>query len=163
MRKVRWKGSFLTHIDCLDTAKTRLFRSLDGLGEEVARVEHCQDIEDLLRDLNARASELYGSPAPDPDAAARVLGAAKADVERILDQGLPLAALGTPSCHDCGMCDVTGERLREWLGEARCDPGGTPRGAAPWNPGHGDEAGDEAGNEGETAAKRTVSGGHDGR
>lgn len=121
MRNVRWKSAYLTQIDCLDTAKTSLFETLRGLGDEVARVEHCQDIEDLLADLNARAAALYATPAPGPDAAARELGSAKIDVERILDRSLPLAALGTPSCHDCGICDAAGERLRGWLDQARCD------------------------------------------
>lgn len=128
MRNVRWKSSYLTRIDCLDTAKTTLFETLKDLADQVSRVEHCRDIEDLLGELNTRATALYAAPAPDGASAARVLGPTREDLARILDQGLPLAALGTPSCHDCGMCDATGERLRGWIDTVRCDPEGTPAG-----------------------------------
>lgn len=109
MRHLRWKQKFISGFSCLDHSKQQLFQQLHSLQAEMAQKEHCQDMRELMDDLNAQAQGLLQLKVPNQ------LQAHAAEISRTLDQYLPLAALDTPACRACAVCDHTDALMNTWL------------------------------------------------
>lgn len=82
-----------------------------GLGAELASKEHCQDMNDVfdrLADLTQQRLKglASGSPAEAENTA---------EIHRVLTERFPLAAISTPACRDCGLCDSMERKVRAWL------------------------------------------------
>ncbi len=115
MRHLRWKRNFVSGHSCLDRPKQTLYEDLHKLQTEMEHREHCQDMEDLMGDLNAQARKLFELKAGSCEQAVRVINEQATAIAQTLAQQLPLQALDTPACHDCSICDHTGELIGEWL------------------------------------------------
>lgn len=113
MRNLRWKQKFISGFNCLDQSKRQLYQELQNLQTEMAQKEHCQDMRDLMGKLNGQASNLFETNLPN-QLKTHVTG-----VSQTLDQHLPLAALHTPACRACTICDRTDELLNGWLEQTR--------------------------------------------
>jgi predicted Zn-ribbon and HTH transcriptional regulator len=77
--------------------------------------EHCQDMVELMEQLNGQARRLFQTKAGSCRQAEGQIHHHTTAISEILDRHLPLAALDTPACRDCAICDHTEEILREWL------------------------------------------------
>ncbi|MEN8179245.1 MAG: hypothetical protein ABFS39_11620 [Pseudomonadota bacterium] len=115
MRHLRWKRNYISGFSSLDRPKQALYENLQALQTEMEHKEHCQDMEDLMGDLNAQARSLFEVRAGSRQQIEGAVSKHTAAIAQTLDQQLPLAALETPACHDCGICEHTGESIREWL------------------------------------------------
>ncbi len=112
MRRVRWKSKYDTGDRRLDEHHKALVAALLHVDSLLRSKEHCQDMEDLYREL----TDMAGERLRDRRSFRQGRGSDKA-FQGLLTDGLPLAALDTPACRDCGICDLTGERIRAWLDE----------------------------------------------
>ncbi len=115
MRHLRWKRNFLSGVASLDRQKEALYEDLRELQTEMEHREHCQDMEDLMDDLNQQARDLFEAKAGSHKQAESVAHAHSKAIAQTLDQHLPLQALDTPACHDCAICKHTGELVGNWL------------------------------------------------
>jgi hypothetical protein len=115
MRHLRWKRNFLSGFAVLDHPKQALFEDLQTLQTEMQHKEHCQDMADLMDELSAEARRLFEAKAGSCRQAEGLMHNHALAITRSLDNHLPLAALDTPACRDCAICDHTGEMLREWV------------------------------------------------
>ncbi len=107
MRRLRWKAAYATGDAGRDAAQRELVGRLNAFIDDARRVEHCQDLNDLLESL---VSTSKGALSQGKDACTAVEG--------VLEASLPLAAKDTPACSQCGLCDVMEERL--CTGETAC-------------------------------------------
>jgi len=118
MRHLRWKRGYLTGFLGLDRAKQGLHETLQGLNQDLDRVEHCQDIVDLLTELNGQARGLFEIAAGNEAEAGAVLRDHRREIAETLEARLPLPALGTPACRDCDLCERAERLLVDRLGDA---------------------------------------------
>ncbi len=112
MRRLRWKGKFTTGNRRLDEHHKALVSVLQEIDAALRATEHCQDMEDLYATLTDISAERLAKGesfehGPGSDSA----------FQDLLDDSLPLAALDTPACRDCDICELTGERMSAWLGQ----------------------------------------------
>jgi len=112
VRRVRWKSKYLTGDRRADERNKRLVAILGELDEALRGKEHCQDMEELYAALaEVTGKRLSSAVAPS--------GAGSDDAVRdLIRSSLPLAALHTPACRDCDICDLTDERVTAWLEQA---------------------------------------------
>ena len=110
MRRVRWKSKYATGDRRLDEHHKALVGVLLEIDAELRAKEHCQDMEDLYGEL----TDMAGERLLDGISFQQSHGSDKA-IRGLITDSLPLAALDTPACRDCSICDLTGERIREWL------------------------------------------------
>lgn len=115
MRYLRWKRNYLSGFPILDHPKQTLYEDLQTLQAEMEQKEHCQDMTDLMLELNGQARDLFEAKPGSCRQAEGLILEHSAAIARILDGHLPLTALDTPACRDCAICAHTEERLREWL------------------------------------------------
>ncbi len=115
MRHLRWKRNYFSGISSLDYPKQALYEDLQKLQTEMEHKEHCQDMEDLMNDLKGQARSLFEEKAGNLEQAERVVHEHTTIIAQTLNQHLPLAALETPACRDCAICEHTDELLRTWL------------------------------------------------
>ncbi len=115
MRHLRWKRNYLSGIGSLDRSKQALYEDLRVLQTEMEHKEHCQDMEDLMIDLSGQARNLFEAKAASRKQAELVVYEHTAAIAQTLDQCLPLAALDTPACRNCAICEHTGELVGNWL------------------------------------------------
>jgi hypothetical protein len=112
MRPPRWKTRYATGEPTLDEQNRILFGLVEELGAELGRREHCQDMNELYRELLGLVQDQLER---DPAGLARNGAPGRTEVETILRGRLPLAALSTPACRECGLCDLLMDRARAWL------------------------------------------------
>ena len=124
MRHLRWKQKFISGFSCLDQSKRHLYQQLQTLQSEMGRTEHCQDMLELMDQLNEQAHSLLETKVPNQ------LPTHVAEIGRSLDQYLPLAALDTPACRACSVCDRTEVLLHDWLEAAEHPDNDSPECAA---------------------------------
>ena len=110
MRRLRWKSKYATGNRRVDEHHKALVDMLLGIDAELRAKEHCQDMEDLYGELTQMAVDRLAHGGSS-DANSSSDGAFQA----VLSTSLPLAALDTPACRDCSICNLTEERLGEWL------------------------------------------------
>jgi hypothetical protein len=115
MRHLRWKQKFLSGFVSLDHSKHLLYEDLQALQAEMEHNEHCQDMEDLMDELNKEARSLFEAKAGSCRQAAGLMHKHTGVIEQILDQHLPLAALDTPACRACAVCAHTDVLMHKWL------------------------------------------------
>lgn len=118
MRHLRWKRNYFSGITSLDHPKQALYEDLQELQVEMEHKEHCQDMEDLMDALKGRARILFEAKAGNREQAEGVVHEHTAAIAQTLNQHLPLAALDTPACRDCAICDHTDELVQSWLEES---------------------------------------------
>ena len=123
MRHLRWKRKYFSGFSTLDRPKEALYEDLQALRSEMEHKEHCQDMQDLMTDLNAQAQDLLQAQAGSYEQAEAVLREHTSEIAQTLDQQLPLAALNSPACRDCAICEHTGDRVEEWLEQSASPPG----------------------------------------
>ena len=119
MRHLRWKRKYFSGLASLDRPKQRLYQDLQVLQTEMEHNEHCQDMEDLMTDLNHQARRLFEAKAGTGKQVENILNEHTGAVQQTLEQHLPLAALDTPACRDCAVCAHTDVMLHGWLDQAR--------------------------------------------
>jgi hypothetical protein len=115
MRHLRWKRNYMSGFPALDRPKQALYDNLQVLHTEMEQTEHCQDMLDLMNELNGQARCLFEARAGTRRQAEGLVHNHKRVITQTLDSHLPLAALDTPACRDCSICAHTDERMREWL------------------------------------------------
>ena len=119
MKRVRWKGRYASGDPAVDDRNRQLVGLLESFGGELARKEHCQDMNELYADLAGLAQRhLEQTPAD----LGREDGHGYAEVRDLLRRRFPLAALSTPACKECGLCDLMEGQIRGWLGEPPAEP-----------------------------------------
>jgi hypothetical protein len=114
MKRVRWKSRYLTGRPDLDVRNRALVGLLDAFSQELSRKEHCQDMNAVYDDLASLAGERLEE---DPASLATAGASGYAAVEGLLKTRFPLAALSTPACKECGLCDLLQDRIRGWLAD----------------------------------------------
>lgn len=112
MKRVRWKSRFRTGEAETDARNQALVQLLEAFAAELTRKDHCQDMNEVYDDLATLAQSQLDS---DPSALARDGAPGYAAVQALLKTRFPLAALSTPACKDCGLCDLLEDRVRGWL------------------------------------------------
>jgi len=122
MRHLRWKRNYFSGFTSLDHPKQALYEDLQALQTEMEHKEHCQDMQDLMAELHGQARSLFEEKAGNREQAEAVMYEHTAEIAQTLDQHLPLAALDTPACRDCAICEHTGELLGEWLEQSASPP-----------------------------------------
>ena len=113
MRRLRWKTKHATGDPDADRRNQALVDLVNGLGTELARKEHCQDMNEVF----GRLADLTGEHLEGLGAGSGVEAVNGAKIRRLLTEHFPLAARSTPACRDCGLCDLMEERVRAWLSE----------------------------------------------
>ena len=121
MRHLRWKRNYFNGIPSLDYPKQALYEDLQRLLGEMEHQEHCQDMEDLMETLNEQARGLFEERAGNLEQAEVVVKEYTETLSQTLEQYLPLAALETPACRNCAICDHTDELLRTWVVQSTAD------------------------------------------
>jgi len=114
VRRVRWKSKYLTGDRRADERNKRLVAILHELDEELRSKEHCQDMEELYGAL----AEVTGKRLSGAEGAPSGVGSDDA-VRDLIRASLPLAALQTPACRDCDICDLTDEKVTAWLQQGK--------------------------------------------
>ena len=110
MRRLRWKSKYATGNRRVDAHHKALVDVLLGIDAELRAKEHCQDMEDLYGELTQMAVDRLAH-----GGSSGAISSSDGAFRAVLNTSLPLAALDTPACRDCSICDLTEERLGEWL------------------------------------------------
>jgi hypothetical protein len=119
MKRVRWKPRYASGDPAVDARNRQLVGLLETFGGELTRKEHCQDMNELYADLAGLAQRhLEEAPAE----LGRADGHGYAEMRDVLTSRFPLAALSTPACKECGLCDALEGQIRGWLGEPPVEP-----------------------------------------
>jgi hypothetical protein len=113
MRAIRWNKRYLTGDPALDERNRALVALVSDLHAELSSAEHCQDMNELAERLAAMAKERLSRLPRDPG----VAGDSETAIRNLLKRDFPLAALSTPACRQCGLCDLMSERVERWLSE----------------------------------------------
>ena len=114
MKRIRWKSQYTTGAPAVDERNRALVDLLDAFRGELARKEHCQDMNELYGDLSTLTQ---GQLEQDPAGLGQDGGGGYVAVRDVLRTRFPLAALSTPACKECGLCNELEGRIRGWLGE----------------------------------------------
>jgi len=107
MKRVRWKANYSRGVLETDKHNKNLVNILNDLVLKASQLEHCQD----LSDLHKRISELAGVMLQDKQIDDVQFNA----IQTLLTTDLPLAARGTPACHNCDLCDYLDEQVGQWF------------------------------------------------
>jgi hypothetical protein len=113
MRSIRWKKRYLTGNSKLDERNRALIALLTDLRDELGRVEHCQEMNELATRLVELAQQRLSNLSQDPE----VVAESEAAIRNLLKNEFPLAALSTPACRECGLCDLMADKVGNWLSE----------------------------------------------
>jgi hypothetical protein len=116
----------MTGISDTDMQNRTLVDLLNETAGEAKRMEHCQDLNDFFDQISRLTENTLIQLGKSPADAAETQEHFKAELDNLLESGLPLAARGTPACNDCCMCSLLERRTRDWLGlafanRAQCD------------------------------------------
>ncbi|MCB1750982.1 MAG: hypothetical protein KDI74_04595 [Gammaproteobacteria bacterium] len=108
MKKIRWNKRYLTGDSGLDDRNLALVALLSSLQDELRSKEHCQEINELTARLTDLVQQrLSGDP--------RRSAESEATIRNLLQHEYPLAAVSTPACRKCGLCELEAERIAAWL------------------------------------------------
>jgi hypothetical protein len=107
MRKLRWKSRYQSGDAASDAHRRQLVELLNTFVDDAHTVEHCQDLTELFERI---ASATETSLTENTDTATL-----EGELQRLLKDGLPLPARGTPACTECCMCSAIEKRLSEWM------------------------------------------------
>ncbi len=118
MRHLRWKRNYFSGFSSLDRPKQALYEDLQELQSEMEHKEHCQDMEDLMVELNGQARRLFEAKAGSCKQAEGLVHKHTGAIEQTLHRHLPLAALDTPACRACAVCDHTDALMHDWLAQS---------------------------------------------
>lgn len=126
VRLIRWKSKYSTGIQELDARIRSLVDLLNETALEANKVEHCQDLNDFFERILELTEDVLitlGETQADLNV---TLQTYQAELDELLESGLPLSARGTPACNDCCMCSLLERRAKAWLGlefnnRAQCD------------------------------------------
>jgi hypothetical protein len=113
MKRVRWKSRYTTGAPEVHARNRALVGLLEEFGAELGRKEHCQEMNGVYDEL---ASLTRRHLDQDPAGLARDDAEGRTAVRVLLQTRFPLAALSTPACKECGLCDLLEGRIRGWLG-----------------------------------------------
>ena len=113
MRAIRWNKRYLTGDPVLDGHNRALVALVADLYAELNSVEHCQDMNELAERLAELAKERLSALPRDSG----VVGTSETAIRSLLKKNFPLAALSTPACRECGLCDHLSERVARWLSD----------------------------------------------
>jgi hypothetical protein len=111
MRAIRWKKCYLTGDKRLDERNRTLVALLADLRAELSSTEHCQEMNELAARLAELTKQRLSRLPRNPGAEAET----EATIESLLKHDFPLAALSTPACRECGLCDLMAGRVEKWL------------------------------------------------
>ena len=112
MRRVRWKSKYATgnhHVDERNKSLVAILLEIDGA---LKAKEHCQD----MAELQAALTDMTGVRLAQGESVDDSRGSDEA-IRDLLHDSLPLAALNTPACRHCEVCDLTEERMGGWLAQ----------------------------------------------
>lgn len=126
MRLIRWKSRFSTGIQELDDRIRSLVGLLNETASEANKVEHCQDLNDFFEQIFELTGSMLIKLGETQGDLNETLQTYQAELDALLEAGLPLSARGTPACNDCCMCSLLERRIKGWLGleftnRAQCD------------------------------------------
>ena len=126
MRLIRWKSRYSTGIQELDARIRSLVDVLNETALEANKVEHCQDLNDFFEQIVELTEDKLIKPGETHGDVDETLQTYQAELDELLESGLPLSARGTPACNDCCMCSLLERRIKVWLGlefsnRAQCD------------------------------------------
>lgn len=126
MRLIRWKSRFSTGIQELDDRIRSLVGLLNETASEANKVEHCQDLNDFFEKIFELTGSMLIKLGETQGDLNETLQTYQAELDALLEAGLPLSARGTPACNDCCMCSLLERRIKGWLGleftnRAQCD------------------------------------------
>ena len=126
MRLIRWKSRYSTGIQELDARIRSLVDVLNETALEANKVEHCQDLNDFFEQIVQLTEDMLKKCREAQGDVVETFEKYQADLDGLLESGLPLAARGTPACNDCCMCSLLESRAKTWLGlvftnRAQCD------------------------------------------
>ena len=114
MRRLRWKTKYATGDPDADRRNQALVDLVNGLGAELARKEHCQDINEVF----GRLADLTGERLEGLGTGSGAEAANKAEIRRLLTERFPLAARSSPACRECGLCELMEGKVCARLSEA---------------------------------------------
>lgn len=120
MRAIRWNKRYLTGDRALDERNRALVALVADLHAELNSVEHCQDMNELAERFAELARERLSDLMKDSGR----IQESEAAIRSLLKNDFPLAALSTPACRECGLCDLMSERVERWLSEGDELPAG---------------------------------------
>jgi len=126
VRLIRWKSRFSTGIQELDDRIRSLVGLLNETASEANKVEHCQDLNDFFEQIFELTGSMLIKLGETQGDLNETLQTYQAELDALLEAGLPLSARGTPACNDCCMCSLLERRIKGWLGleftnRAQCD------------------------------------------
>jgi len=126
VRLIRWKSRFSTGIQELDDRIRSLVGLLNETASEANKVEHCQDLNDFFEQIFELTGSMLIKLGETQGDLNETLQTYQAELDALLEAGLPLSARGTPACNDCYMCSLLERRIKGWLGleftnRAQCD------------------------------------------
>jgi hypothetical protein len=116
MRLIRWKSRYLTGMPELDARIRALVDLLNETAGEANRVEHCQDLNEFFERITRLTEDMLIQLGESPGDVIKTMESFQADLNDLLESGLPLAARGTPACNDCCMCSLLESHAKDWLG-----------------------------------------------
>lgn len=107
MRPLRWKSRYQTADAETDRRNRGFVECLNTLIAAAGQREHCKEMEDFIARFLAEAEQILLERPADRDL--------KAEFGRRLLDGLPLGPFGSPSCRECGLCDLARKQIAEHL------------------------------------------------
>ena len=116
MRLLRWKSGYLTGIQQLDVRIRSLIDLLNETALDANKVEHCQDLNALFEQITGLTGDVLMNPGETQGDVIEIFEKYQAELDELLESGLPLSARGTPACTDCCMCSLLERRVKYWLG-----------------------------------------------
>lgn len=93
-----------THDGDRDEAARRLVGSFQDFDGRLSSVEHCQDIEELFACAVEIAAAALSSTEDRSRPSESWMDGVTRELERLLNERLPLPARNGPACRDCGLC-----------------------------------------------------------
>jgi hypothetical protein len=99
---------------------------LNETAVEASKVEHCQDLNDFFEQIFELTEGVLIKLGQAQGNLDETLQTYQAELDELLETGLPLSARGTPAFNDCCMCSLLERRVKAWLGleltnRAQCD------------------------------------------
>ena len=107
MHPLRWKSRYQTGDTETDRRNRKFVDCFNSLIKAAGKREHCQEMEELIDHFSAQAEQFLHNHPNDSD-----LGIA---LGRQLIAKLPLSVYGSTSCRECGLCDMSQQKIAEHL------------------------------------------------
>jgi len=110
----------------LDARIRALVDLLNETVGEANKVEHCLDLNDFFEQITSLTDDMLMQLGESPGDVIKTVESFQAELNAMLESGLPLTARGTPACNDCCMCSLLESHAKDWLGltfsnRAGCD------------------------------------------